>query len=174
MAVYPTKKSHVNLVVADTDSWEQIAAKTFEQIDAVQSYVKNAFLGFEIPYVDKQGVERRYLPDFLCKVKTPDDELFYLIVEVTGFSRDKELKRYFTTERWLPAVNAQIKEPFAPRWHFVEITDIARIKNDLVAAIERISTEVDEAAEQTIWRGVSMDGLNRLWDNEEDEVWNDL
>ncbi len=172
--VYPTKKSHVNLVVADTDSWEQIAAKTFEQIDAVQSYVKNAFLGFEIPYVDKQGVERRYLPDFLCKVKTPDDELFYLIVEVTGFSRDKELKRYFTTERWLPAVNAQIKEPFAPRWHFVEITDIARIKNDLVAAIERISTEVDEAAEQTFWRGVSMDGLNRLWDNEEDEVWNDL
>ncbi len=172
--VFATKKSHVNLVVADTDSWEQIAAKTFEQTDAVQSYVKNAFLGFEIPYVDKQGVERRYLPDFICTVKTPDDELFYLIVEVTGFARDKELKRYFTTERWLPAVNAQIKKPFAPRWHFVEITDIARIKNDLTIAIERISVEVDDAAEQTFWQGVSMDGLNRLWDNEEDEIWNDL
>ena len=169
--VYPTKKSHVNLVVADTDSWEQIAAKTFEQLDAVQSYVKNAFLGFEIPYVDKQGVERRYLPDFICKVKTPDDELFYLIVEVTGFARDKELKRYFTTERWLPAVNAQIKAPFAPRWHFVEITDIARIKNDLVAAIERISAEVDDAAERLFWMHVQMSSLEHVWGDEDDQLF---
>lgn len=172
--IYPTNKSHVNFVVADTDSWEQIAAKTFEQLDAVQSYVKNAFLGFEIPYVDKQGVERVYLPDFICRVKTPDDELFYLIVEITGFSKDKELKRYFTTERWLPAVNGQLTQPFAPHWHFIEITDIERIKNDLVAAIERISAEVDDKAEKYFWHAVGMDSLNRLWDNEEDDIWNTL
>jgi type III restriction enzyme len=29
---YPTKHSHVNLVVADTDSWEQIAAKTLDEL----------------------------------------------------------------------------------------------------------------------------------------------
>ena len=33
--VYPTEKSHVNFVVADTDSWEQIAAKTMEQMPQV-------------------------------------------------------------------------------------------------------------------------------------------
>lgn len=171
--VYATKKSHINFVVADTDSWEQIAAKTFEQLDAVQSYVKNAFLGFEIAYVDKQGVERVYLPDFICRVKTPDDEWFNLIVEITGFSKDKELKRYFTTERWLPAVNGQLTQPFAPHWHFIEITDIERIKNDLAAAIERISAAVDDAAERYFWMCAQMSSLEKIWDNEEDESWND-
>jgi type III restriction enzyme len=56
---WPTHKSHVNLVVADTDTWEQIAAKTLEKIPAVESYVKNAFLGFSVPYIDK-GKERGY------------------------------------------------------------------------------------------------------------------
>jgi type III restriction enzyme len=149
--VYPTKKSHVNLVVADTDSWEQIAAKTFEQIDAVQSYVKNAFLGFEVPYVDKQGTERKYLPDFLCRVKTPDGELFNLIVEITGFAKDKELKRYFMEQRWLPAVNAQRGQTGGLPWHFVEITDIERIKNDLTAAIKRIGAEIDTAIANSAW-----------------------
>jgi len=172
--VYPTKKSHVNLVVADTDSWEQIAAKTFEQIDAVQSYVKNAFLGFEVPYVDKQGVERKYLPDFLCRIKTPDDEVFNLIVEITGFARDKELKRYYMQQRWLPAVNGQPALTGGVPWYFVEITDIERIKNELVAAIERISAEVDKAADHEFWQAVAADSMSRIWDNEEDEVWNAL
>jgi type III restriction enzyme len=149
--VYPTRKSHVNFVVADTDSWEQIAAKTFDQLEAVQSYVKNAFLGFAIPYVDGKGVERQYLPDFICRVQTPEGEPFNLIVEITGFSQDKELKRYFTQQRWLPAVNAQLTDPLAPRWYFVEITDIARIKNDLMAAIERIGAEVDARINNTAW-----------------------
>ncbi len=172
--VYATHKSHVNLVVADTDSWEQIAAKTFEQMDAVQSYVKNAFLGFEVPYVDKQGTERKYLPDFLCRVKTPDGELYNLIVEITGFNKDKELKRYFMKERWLPAVNAQLKEPFAPQWHFVEITDIDRIKNDLVAAIERISTEVDDAAERFFWMHAQASSLEHVWGDEDDQLFDTL
>ena len=67
---WPTKKSHINLVVADTDTWEQIAAKTLEKLPAVESYVKNAFLGFAIPYVDG-GKERNYLPDYLVRLRTP-------------------------------------------------------------------------------------------------------
>ncbi|MCF8169206.1 MAG: DEAD/DEAH box helicase family protein [Rhodoferax sp.] len=165
--VYPTRKSHVNFVVADTDSWEQIAAKTFEQLDAVQSYVKNAFLGFAIPYVDTQGVERAYLPDFICRVKTPDGELFNLIVEITGFNKDKALKRYFTTERWLPAVNGQLTQPGALRWYFVEITDIERIKNTLGEAVERISTEVDEKINQTGW------GVAKLIDQIPEDIFAD-
>ena len=149
--VYASTKSHINFVVADTDSWEQIAAKTLEQTDAVQSYVKNAFLGFAIPYVDKQGVERQYLPDFLCRVKTPGGELFNLILEITGFATDKELKRYFTTQRWLPAVNAQRAKFGGLPWYFLEITDIERIKNDLLPAIERISAQMDDAIANSAW-----------------------
>jgi type III restriction enzyme len=141
--VYVTHRSPVNYVVADTDSWEQLAAKTFEQTDAVESYVKNAFLGFEIPYTDKAGKERRYVPDFLCRIKTPGGKRFNLIVEITGFAQDKELKRYFTQQRWLPAVNAQREQFGGLSWHFLEITDIQRLKNELEPAIERIGKHVD-------------------------------
>jgi type III restriction enzyme len=149
--VFGTKKSHVNLVVADTDSWEQIAAKTFEQIDAVESYVKNAFLGFEVPYVDKTGTERRYLPDYLCRVRTPGGEHFNLIVEITGFAKDKAEKRYFIQQRWLPAVNAQRERLGMLPWHFCEVTDIERIKNQLSEEIERIGREVDDAMANSAW-----------------------
>ena len=172
--VYATHKSPVNYVVADTDSWEQIAAKTFEQHKAVESYVKNAFLGFEVPYVDKEGKDRRYLPDFLCRIKTPQGERFNLIVEITGFSKDKELKRYYMQQRWLPAVNAQRQTMGFLPWYFVEITDIERIKNKLTEEIDRISAEVDVSAERQHFMNAQMSSLLKIWDNEEDDVWNDF
>ena len=172
--VFATKKSHVNLVVADTDSWEQIAAKTFEQIDAVQSYVKNAFLGFEVPYVDKTGTERRYLPDFLCRVQTPGGEDFNLIVEITGFAKDKAEKRYFIQHRWLPAVNQQRDTLGLVPWYFVEVTDIERIKNQLVAEIERISAMVDDEADSRFWAAAQGESLGKVWDNEHDNIWDTL
>jgi type III restriction enzyme len=46
--VYEKRKSHVNDVVMDND-WEDICAKTLEEIDTVDCYVKNQFLGFAIP-----------------------------------------------------------------------------------------------------------------------------
>jgi type III restriction enzyme len=142
----------------------------------VQSYVKNAFLGFAIPYVDKQGTERQYQPDFLCRVQTPEGEQYNLIVEITGFAKDKELKRYFTTQRWLPAVNAQRSQlglAGGLPWYFCEITDIERIKNTLTEEITRISAEVDEAAERHFWMAASSVSLRQIWDNAEDEIWND-
>ena len=172
--VFGTKKSHVNLVVADTDSWEQIAAKTFEQIEAVTSYVKNAFLGFEVPYVDKTGTERRYLPDFLCRVQTPGGEHFNLIVEVTGFAKDKAEKRYFIQQRWLPAVNQQRDKLGMLPWHFVEVTDIERIKNQLVAEIERISAMVDDEADSRFWTAAQDESLSKVWNNEHDNIWDTL
>ena len=143
--VFKTRKSPVNVVVADTDSWEQIAAKTFEGLAAVQSYVKNAFLGFEIPYVDKAGIERRYQPDFLLRICTPGGQRFNLIVEVTGFAKDKVEKRYFVRQRWLPAVNAQRQQLASLPWYFAEVTEIERIKEQLEAEIERLAAEVEAA-----------------------------
>ncbi len=144
--VFDTTKSHVNRVVADTDSWEQIAAKTLEQNSAVEAYVKNAFLGFDVPYVDAAGAERRYQPDFIVRLRTPGGQRFNLIVEITGFAKDKAEKRYFMRERWLPAVNSHRETLATLAWHFIEVTEIERVKEQLQAEIERIAAEVDAAA----------------------------
>lgn len=141
---WPTKKSHVNLVVADTDTWEQIAAKTLEKLPAVESYVKNAFLDFRIPYISG-GKERSYLPDYLIRLRTSKLRTGNLILEISGFNQDKELKRWAVRERWLPAVNNARSQLGLPPWYFAEITDIADIKPALTLAIRRIVEEIDAA-----------------------------
>jgi type III restriction enzyme len=136
-SVYPTVKSHVNYVVADTDSWEQIAAKTLEELSEVQYYVKNHFLDFKIPYSDG-SVEHDYMPDFIAVCKTKSGELVNLIIEISGFSNDrtgnKDIKRHYTHDYWLPAANNLEKYG---RWDFIEIDDIMTIKATL---IEKINT----------------------------------
>lgn len=132
--VYETTHSHVNYVVADTQSWEQIAAKTLEELveeDLVLSYVKNAFLGFSIPYV-KEGEDKLYFPDFIARCKTSDGRTVNLIIEVTGMNKDKGDKKWYVENRWLPAVN-NIREKHAmDEWAFIEVAnDIRDIKNQL-------------------------------------------
>ncbi len=136
--VFATKKSHVNYVVADTDSWEQIAAKSLEEMDSVVCYVKNSFLGFTIPYfID--GEEHLYTPDFIAKVETSSGDVANLIIEISGFSDNrtghKDAKRYYTEKYWLPAANNLEKYGC---WHFVEITDIANIKQSLTSKINSL------------------------------------
>lgn len=137
---YPTTKSHVNLVVADTDAWEQIAAKTFEEMDAVEAYVKNEFLGFTIPYVASDGKEHRYFPDFIARVVTPSGERVNLIVEITGSNKkDKADKAIYVRNWWLPAVNATQGQHGTGRWAFVEIAnDLRDIKNQISAFVSSL------------------------------------
>lgn len=134
--VYPTEKSHVNVVVADTESWEQIAAKSLEELDAVAFYVKNEYLGFTIPYVASDGEERRYYPDFVARCTTPDGEAVNLMIEITGMNRDKAEKRWYVEHRWLPAVNAVAEKYGYDRWAFMEVAnDIRDIKNQILAKL---------------------------------------
>lgn len=137
-AVYATTKSHVNAVVADTDSWEQIAAKTFEELPHVHSYVKNHFLDFRIPYFFEDQ-EHDFIPDFIAKVKTPSGEIVNLIVEISGWSNDttghKAEKRRYVTDYWIPAANALGSYG---RWEFVEISDIDNIKPLLIEKINSL------------------------------------
>ena len=138
--VYPTIKSHVNYVVADTESWEQITAKTLEELDEVESYVKNAFLGFQIPYVG-HGKDKLYFPDFIARCRVPSGSLVNLIIEITGMNQDKAEKRWYVDNRWLPAVNA-VRDKYAMEpWAFVEIAnDIRDIKNQLLTKINSIDS----------------------------------
>lgn len=138
--VYATRKSHVNYVVADTDSWEQIAAKTLEEIKAVESYVKNAFLGFAIPYVAADGKDQQYFPDFIARCRTKDGQSVNLIIEITGMNRDKAEKKWYLENRWLPAVNAVREKYGFDEWAFIEIaSDIRDIKNQLIAKIGELA-----------------------------------
>lgn len=136
--VYATKHSHVNYVVADTESWEQIAAKTLEELAEkgyVKSYVKNAFLGFSIPYIS-QGKDKNYFPDFLVRCKNGRGNVSNLIIEITGMNQDKQDKKWYVENCWLPAVN-NVRERYGyDEWQFIEIAnDIRDIKNQLVAKI---------------------------------------
>ncbi len=136
--VWPTEKSHINYVVADTDSWEQIAAKTLEEIPAVKKYVKNHFLDFKILYM-ALNEEKNFVPDFIAVVETPSGDTVNLIIEVSGFSNDKtnckEEKRHYTNNYWLPAANNLKKYG---RWDFIEISDIDNIKPLLIAKINSL------------------------------------
>lgn len=135
--LYATKKSHVNVVVMDSE-WEGIVAKTLEQLECVDSYVKNHFLGFAIPY-SKDGIERQYFPDFIARVKASDGTVKNLIIEISGMSQDKAEKKWFVENRWLPAVNAVRGQHGFAEWFFIEIAmDIRDIKQQLESQILRI------------------------------------
>ena len=129
--VYPTRHSHVNLVVVDS-GWEAKAAKILDDLvdqGNVLTWVKNAFLGFRIPYIDEKGKERDYMPDFIVRLKTEDGSVQNLIVEVSGTRFDKEAKLWTVRHRWLPAVNAVADKHEWDRWDFLELDSEAAVKD---------------------------------------------
>ncbi len=95
-------KSHLNFVVADTKVWEQAAAYVIDTHDKVESFVKNAGLGFAIPYLHN-GEPHDYVPDFIVRLAgTPPA---HLILETKGFDDLAEIKAQ-AADRWVKAVNA--------------------------------------------------------------------
>src|SRR5439155_1614548 len=86
--VREVRKSHVNFVVADTKKWEQAAAYYLDRHEGVVAFVKNAGLGFAIPYFHN-GQAHDYQPDFIVKL----DPKRYLILETKGYDPLEEVKR---------------------------------------------------------------------------------
>jgi len=93
--------SHLNFVVADTKRWEQTAAYYIDTHKAVESFAKNAGLGFAIPYLHN-GQMHDYIPDFIVRIKGKQPR--FLIIETKGFDDLEEIKRA-AAERWVNAVN---------------------------------------------------------------------
>ncbi|CAN5895830.1 DEAD/DEAH box helicase family protein [soil metagenome] len=100
--VREVQNSHVNYVIADTRQWEQSAAYLIDKHEAVEAFVKNAGLGFAIPYLHN-GQMHDYMPDFLIRLKTEPER--YLILETKGYDPLEEVKAA-AAERWVAAVNA--------------------------------------------------------------------
>jgi type III restriction enzyme len=94
-------KSHVNFIVADTQVWEQSAAYAIDTHSQVEAFVKNAGLGFTIPYLHN-GQPHDYVPDFIIRLKS--DPLLLLILETKGYDELADIKAQ-AAQRWVKAVN---------------------------------------------------------------------
>lgn len=95
----PTKKSHINFVVADS-TWEQYTANALESHDEVTSYAKNDHLGFQIYYL-WNGSRRRFIPDFLIRLANGKT----LILEIKGVDNDQNKAKRSALDAWVAAVN---------------------------------------------------------------------
>jgi type III restriction enzyme len=100
--VREVNKSHVNYVAADTRKWEQTATYYIDTHPGVRAFVKNAGLGFAVPYLHN-GQMHDYQPDFIIRLDTKDER--YVILETKGYDPLEELKKA-SAERWCSAVNA--------------------------------------------------------------------
>ncbi len=96
------ERSHVDFVVADTKVWEQTATYFIDRHPRVTAFVKNAGLGFAIPYLHN-GRMHDYEPDFLIALEEQSRRT--VILETKGYDPLEEVKRG-AAERWVAAVNA--------------------------------------------------------------------
>jgi type III restriction enzyme len=131
--VRPTTNSHLNFMVADTKQWEQSAAGYIDRSRNVRTWVKNAGLGFTIPYLHNAQMHD-YHPDFIIAFHAFPNE--FLILETKGYDPLMDVKRA-AAERWCRAVNADGK---CGTWHYLlttNIHDVPQILNDPDRAIRR-------------------------------------
>ena len=103
--------SHVNYVVTDTTRWERSAAYYIDTHPAVEAFVKNARLGFAIPYL-YYGQPHDYVPDFLIRLKLQPG--VHLILETKDYDPLAHVKAQ-AAQRWMAAVNANGQYG---RWHY--------------------------------------------------------
>jgi hypothetical protein len=123
---YAVQRSHVNAVVAHS-GWEKTAAYELDNHTKVEAFVKNAGLGFAIPYL-LDGEPHDYVPDFIVRLKGGA----HLIVETKGYDQKKEVKRA-AAERWVSAVNADGSKG---RWAFALVESADQVRAAVDHAIE--------------------------------------
>jgi len=96
---FPTQKSHIDQVAADTNSWEQAAAFALEASEDVVTYARNDHLEFVIPY-EYRRLARSYLPDFLVRLRDGST----LVLEIKGQEREEDREKRVAAQRWAEAV----------------------------------------------------------------------
>ena len=119
--------SHLNYSVADTKKWEQSATYTIDTHPITDAFVKNAGLGFAIPYVHN-GRAADYMPDFIIRMKGEPEN--FLILETKGFDDLAEIKAA-AAERWCAAVTAHGR---FGRWRYALARSLAQVRETLDSA----------------------------------------
>jgi type III restriction enzyme len=128
---------HVNYVVADTKRWEQAAAYYIDRHPATAAFVKNAGLGFAIPYFHN-GQPHDYMPDFVIRIK--GEQPHHLILETKGFDELEEVKSG-AAERWVAAVNA---DGSRGKWSYA----IAHKPEEIVTILDAVNGKKAVAAKR--------------------------
>jgi type III restriction enzyme len=98
---HPTVRSQISHMVADS-AWEQFVANLLESSPIVDSYVKNDHLGFQVHYM-WNGAKRRYVPDFLIRLKNGKT----LVLEIKGQVSDQSRAKAGAMRAWVEAVNTK-------------------------------------------------------------------
>ena len=125
----PVTRSHVNFAVADSQ-WERIAATVLDSHPSVDSFVKNAGLGFAIPYT-LRGSAHDYVPDFVVKQRGGKR---HLVVEIKGQPDEQSEAKRAAAQQWCAAVSALGEHG---EWRFMQIDARAEIPAQLMAALDR-------------------------------------
>jgi type III restriction enzyme len=118
------RKSHLNYAVPDS-SWERVAAVALDNHPNVKCFVKNAGLGFSIPYVHA-GQGHDYVPDFLVRLEGSEER--HVIVETKGFD-DRLSEKNLAAQRWVDAVNADGR---FGTWSYLLLRNKERIAEEIL------------------------------------------
>jgi type III restriction enzyme len=116
----PVVKSHVAFVVADTQKWEQQAAYYLDTDKRVEAFVKNAGMGFAIPYFHN-GQPHEYVPDFI--VRLVGQPTVHLVLETKGYDPLADVKIQ-AAKRWVDAVNADGRHG---TWRYEMVREVTEI-----------------------------------------------
>ena len=118
-----TTRSHISSCVYDS-TWEASEAFELDHNPAVEAWVKNDHLGFEVLYVYR-GVVRKYRPDFLIRLQSGA----MLVLETKGRDREQDRTKRRFLDEWTRAVN---QHGGSGRWSWDVSRDPGDIKDLLV------------------------------------------
>jgi len=125
----------LELRVPDTAKWEQAAAYYIDGHELVDAFVKNAGLGFAIPYL-YNGQMHDYMPDFIIRLKT--NPSIHLILETKGYDPKEEVKRA-AAERW---VQQSTRKVAMVRWAYTIVKKTTDVSKAITQAAESIAQEL--------------------------------
>ncbi len=142
---HETRKSETNIAVCDSD-WEVAVAETLDRHPSVKRWIRNERLGWTIPY-RHDGMPRNYEPDFIAVAALPSGGDLNIVIEVKGLTRETDAsKQIWTTQYWLPAVNAHPEYAHAGTWAYLYV-DQMPTENYVIDALTNIILQHDPERE---------------------------
>ncbi len=94
-----TKRSHINYCVFDS-TWESSESFELDKNKAIDAWVKNDHLGFDVLYF-YDGLVKKYRPDFIIRLKSGN----FLVLETKGQQTDQDDAKHLYMRDWVEAVN---------------------------------------------------------------------
>jgi predicted nucleotidyltransferase len=136
--------------IVDTATWEQTTAFYLDSDPHVVAFVKNASLGFSIPYMWRSSAHE-YQPDFLARLRLDDKEVGTLILETKGYD-PRTVVKIAAAQRWVDAVNRHGRHG---RWAYRIVTDPTTTREVLRHAARELASPLPLPWRVTLQRFVA-------------------